>query len=134
MKYLLDTCVITHFIKNHQDTVTRIKSLKPKDLGISVITISEIEYGIQKIKGTKRGEYIKRTSNLLISLIEELDIDHAIAVEAGKIRSDLAKKGTPIGAYDLLIAATAKHYGLVVATSNTKEFERVDNLLVETWC
>lgn len=133
MKYLIDTCVITDFIKNHQGTVKRIESLKPNDLCISVITVSEIEYGIQKIKGTKQGELISKTSNLLISSIEELDVDHEIAIEAGKIRSELSKIGKPIGAYDLLIAATAKHYELVVVTSNVTEFGRVENLLIENW-
>lgn len=78
MKYLLDTCVITHFIKNHQGTVSRTISLKPSDLCISVITVSEIEYGIQRIKGTLQGERVSKASTLLISLIEELEVNHNI--------------------------------------------------------
>ena len=58
MKYLLDTCVITDFIKNQKETVIRIKELKPNELCISVITEFEIKYGIERVIGTKQGRYI----------------------------------------------------------------------------
>ena len=51
----------------------------------------------------------------------------------GAIRADMTKRGTLIGADDLLIAAHAKAMGLTLVTNNMREFERVDGLKVENW-
>ncbi|MDJ1170387.1 PIN domain-containing protein [Roseofilum sp. BLCC_M154] len=51
----------------------------------------------------------------------------------GEIRADLEQRGTPIGAYDLLIAAQAKSRDLVLVTNNMREFERVSGLRLENW-
>lgn len=133
MKYLLDTCVITDFIKNQEKTVRRIKEERPKDLCISVITIFEIGYGIEKVKGTKQGEYISKTSKLLTDEIREIVLGHDVAEEGSKIRVELDNIGTQIGSYDLLIGATARYYGLIMATSNVREFERIEGLKIENW-
>jgi predicted nucleic acid-binding protein len=55
-----------------------------------------------------------------------------LAVEA-KIRADLKQSGTPIGAYDLLIAATAITHNLKLITANPQEFERIQGLFWENW-
>ena len=55
------------------------------------------------------------------------------AKQAARIRADLKRKGTPIGAYDLQIAATALVNGLTVVTNNTDEFKRVVGLKLENW-
>lgn len=65
--------------------------------------------------------------------LEILDFDALAAVEYGKIRSDLERKGTPIGSLDMLIAAHAKSINAVVVTNNTKEFSRVSGLNIENW-
>ncbi|MBY0580563.1 MAG: PIN domain-containing protein [Rickettsiales bacterium] len=133
MKYLLDTCVITDFIKNQKETVRRIKELKPNELCISVITEFEIKYGIERVIGTKQGRYIAEASNSIISVMEVLEFSREIAELAAKVRAKLSNLGTPIGAYDLLIAATAKYYDLTVVTSNIREFERVEDLKIENF-
>ena len=51
----------------------------------------------------------------------------------GEIRSDLERKGTPIGSLDTLIAAHAKSLGLTLVTNNEKEFNRVEGLKIENW-
>lgn len=53
--------------------------------------------------------------------------------EYGKIRSHLHRKGTPIGAMDLLIAAHAVHTGATLVTGNIREFRRVQGLTLENW-
>ena len=62
-----------------------------------------------------------------------VDFDREDAHAAGEIRADLAKKGTPIGPYDVLIAGQASRRGAVLVTNNLREFKRVDNLQVEDW-
>ncbi len=59
--------------------------------------------------------------------------DDSAAEEYGRIRSQLADLGTPIGPNDLLIAAIALTHGLILVTHNTTEFSRLDGLVIEDW-
>ncbi|MEI6328866.1 MAG: hypothetical protein WCP16_06515 [Pseudanabaena sp. ELA645] len=51
----------------------------------------------------------------------------------GQIRNFLKLAGTPIGAYDVLIAATALTHRLIIVTANVREFERIPNLQIQNW-
>ncbi len=62
-----------------------------------------------------------------------MPFDNAAAMIAGEIREQLASQGTPIGPYDLQIAAIAIANGLTLVTHNVKEFSRVAGLTVEDW-
>lgn len=64
---------------------------------------------------------------------ELFQFDYNCAIEYGKIRSDLEKKGTPIGALDMLIAAHAKSLSHILVTNNEKEFTRIVGLKIENW-
>ena len=76
---------------------------------------------------------LKRVRQKRETALTVLDFDAAAAQEYGKIRADLEMKGTPIGPMDMLIAAHAKSQGLILVTNNTREFARVDGLLLENW-
>ena len=65
--------------------------------------------------------------------IESVSFDDNAAEFYGKIRADLSAKGTPIGNNDLMIAAIALSHGFTLITHNTREFNRVENLLIEDW-
>lgn len=62
-----------------------------------------------------------------------LPFDGEAAEIAGKVRAELSKAGTPIGPYDLQIAAIALVYGLVLVTHNTREFQRIEGLWIDDW-
>ena len=62
-----------------------------------------------------------------------LPFDDAAATIFGEIRSSLAAKGTPIGPYDLQIAAIALANNLILVTHNTREFSRIADLKLEDW-
>ena len=70
---------------------------------------------------------------IFLSGIKILPFDEKAATEYGDIRAQLERRGTPIGANDLLIAAHARSLNLILVTNNFKEFERVDNLQIENW-
>ena len=133
IKYLLDTCVITDFIKERGCTVQNLLKTSKTSLAISSITISEISYGLKKIEGSKKHKEIKEISTELLSQIEVINIDKKLANEAGYIRHDLSRQGLIIGKYDILIGATAKYNNLIMVTSNTKEFNRIEGLKLENW-
>lgn len=71
--------------------------------------------------------------HVMAARLEVLPFDSAAASHSGQVRSELKKKGTPIGPYDVLIAGHARSLGLVLVTNNTREFNRVDGLRIEDW-
>ena len=129
--YLLDTCSVSDFVKGDKNTLAKIQSTNPDDIFLSTISYMEIEFGLQK--NPKKAKFIQNILNDLFHSINLLEFGIEEARSAGLIRADLTKKGTLIGPYDLLIAATAIHHHLILITSNTSEFERVQNLVCENW-
>lgn len=66
-------------------------------------------------------------------MVANVCFDDLAATTFGVIRSQLETQGTPIGAYDLQIAAIALANNLTLVTHNTREFGRMDRLQVEDW-
>lgn len=131
MKYLLDTCIISYFVRGDENVLNRIKTTLPKDLCISSITLMEIEYGL--LLNPERGKKLKPVIESFIENINILEFCDKDAMCAATIRAALQKKGKPIGAYDILLAGCSLHRGLIFVTANTKEFERVSGLFIENW-
>ena len=131
MKYLLDTCVISDFVRGHAHTLDKIKSTEPSNLAISAITHMEIHYGLQR--NPKKAKKIAPVLEALFSTMTILPFQENDSEVAGMIRAKLFTQGNPVGPYDILIAATAQTYSLCLVTSNTKEFSRVENLSLEDW-
>jgi len=65
--------------------------------------------------------------------LDVLTFDNDAATHTGQIRAELARKGTPIGAWDTMIAGHARSRGLIVVSNNRREFERVSGLRTEDW-
>lgn len=100
-------------------------------LAVSSIVLFEMRYGISKSARVR--ENGARLALFLESPIAVLDFDAGDAVEAGGIRAALERAGTPIGPYDVLIAAQARRRGAVLVTANTREFARVPGLVLQDW-
>jgi len=131
IKYLLDTNICIYIIKRKPaDALKKLQSLPISEVGISSITLSELEYGISK---SARPAQNKWALAQFLAPMEVLPYDDLAAQEYGAIRSTLEKKGTPIGALDTLIAAHGLSLGCVLVTNNEKEFARVRGLRVENW-
>ncbi len=131
MPYLLDTNICIYIIKKKpQSVLDRLAAILPDEIGISMITIAELEYGVRKSTYPEKNRFALNKFLIPFSLF---DFDHAAAMEYGIVRSDLEMKGTPIGPLDTLIAAHAKSLNYILVTNNVKEFQRVDGLQVENW-
>ncbi|MEM6253508.1 MAG: type II toxin-antitoxin system VapC family toxin [Cyanobacteria bacterium P01_D01_bin.156] len=131
MQYLLDTCVISDFIKGEPGTQTRLKQTSPADIAVSVITVMELRYGL--LNNPQRAKKIEPAITSLLNSISILEFSDADAEQAAQIRSTLKKQGQPIGAYDILIAATALCHGLTMVTANQREFGRISDMQTENW-
>ncbi|MBQ9067827.1 MAG: type II toxin-antitoxin system VapC family toxin [Eggerthellaceae bacterium] len=131
MKYMLDTNIVV-FAKNNRPEVVleRMRHFDPGDLCVSVITLAELEYGVFNSSNPERNQL---ALTLFLANIDIVPFDDNAAVEYGRIRAKLRREGAPIGANDLMIAAHAKSLGMTLVTNNTREFSRVEGLLLEDW-
>ena len=131
MKYLLDTNICIYLIKKHPpEVLEHFRKHPPKEVAISIITLFELQYGVEK------SQYRQRSEDALAKFIRPLNFieqDRSSALEAAKIRAQLELKGMPIGPYDLLIAGLARSREMILVTNNTREFERIDDLQMENW-
>jgi tRNA(fMet)-specific endonuclease VapC len=131
MRYLLDTNTCIYIIKRSPVHVyERFKRLAVGDVGVSAITYCELQFGVANSMQPEKNQLALTE---FLGPLEVLDFPSAAAMVYGDIRAHLQRAGTPIGNYDLLLAAHALQQGLTLVTNNTKEFKRVPDLRVEDW-
>lgn len=131
MKVMLDTNICIYVIKQHpQSVLQRFRFFPVGDIGISAITLAELEYGAAR---SGRPKTNREALEEFISALDVAAFDRQATEAYGKVRAVLEKKGRPIGAMDLLIAAHALSLGVRLVTNNEREFRRVPGLRVENW-
>jgi len=131
IRHMLDTkACIGAINSNPPGVLRRLLEISPGELAISEIVRYELEFGVCRSRHEE-----KNRANLthFLKYIQVLDWSAEQAVEAAEIRCALARKGQPIGHYDILIAAHARSIGAILVTHNTREFGRVDGLRLEDW-
>jgi tRNA(fMet)-specific endonuclease VapC len=131
MKYLLDTCIVSDFVKGLPNVLARIKATHPSQITVSVVTRMEIEFGL--LLNPERARKLAPVMDAFLGSITTLPLTEADAQAAAGIRAVLQRQGQPIGAYDVLIAGCGLARGLIVVTANIGEFNRVSGLIVENW-
>ena len=131
MRYMLDTNICIFIIrKKSQKVLDRLMKHEPEDICISTITYAELMHGVEKSGAVERNRAVLTQ---LLSNIEIMNFDDKAAQEYGMIRAKLELQGNPIGPLDTMIAGHARSLGYTLVTNNTKEFHRVENLIVEDW-
>jgi len=98
---------------------------------LSTVVLYELDYGARKSAAPERN--LKRLSDFLAVITDVVSFDADDAADAGDIRAYLDRHGTPIGPYDLLVAAQARRRGAALVTANLREFNRVPGLMVVDW-
>lgn len=131
MKVMLDTNVCIYVIKAQSASVLeRFASHPVGDIGMSVITLAELEYGVTKSRRPARN---REALEGFVSPLEVAPFDRQATTAYGRLRTALEKKGQPIGSMDLLIAAHAISLDVRLITHNVKEFGRIPGLRIEDW-
>jgi tRNA(fMet)-specific endonuclease VapC len=100
-------------------------------MATSSVAVFELWYGVGKSQ--QQDANAKRLTTFLSGPIDVLELDDEDARAAGEVRAVLEASGTPIGAYDLLIAGQARRRGATLVTANAAEFSRVSGLRWEDW-
>ncbi len=131
MRFLLDTiAVITLLGQKSEPLISRVLECSEGEIAISTIVPHELYFGAYK---SPRVSFNLQTIRLLLRDFPLLSFDEEDSRQAGEVRAELKKSGTPIGPYDVLIAGQAKARDLILVGNNTREFERVSDLRLEDW-
>lgn len=131
MIYLLDTNTCIHFLNGRSPSVyQRLTELPETD--VCVCSIAKLELRFGALRSTQVEKTLAEQEKFLSSY-KSLPFDDIAHTHAARIRAELARLGTPIGPYDLLIAAIAPANDLTLVTHNTREFSRVSGLRLEDW-
>jgi tRNA(fMet)-specific endonuclease VapC len=131
MSWLLDTnAVIALVTRRSEAMLRRVEAVEPGTLAISSIVAHELYFAAYR---SQKIEFNLETLRLLFADLVVLDLDQEDARAAGEIRATLARQGTPIGPYDVLVAGQARARSLMLVTNNLAELRRVDGLRIEDW-
>ena len=137
MNYLLDTCVISEFVKPtpHSALLEWLAVIPSDALFLSVITIGEIRKGMSKLAESKKKIQLTLWVNTLIAEYDDriLPIDLAVSERWGILQGQAEKAGTPMPSLDGLIAATASVYNLTIVTRNEQDFLPSHLSLINPW-
>lgn len=134
MKYLLDTNIVSYFLRDASPALSqRILDSTPDTLAISIISAGELRYGLSKLAISKRATELAHRLSALLTAIPVLPLPADAGPHYGNTRAQLEAAGTPIGGNDLWIAAHALAQNMTLVTNNTREFEWVAGLQVENW-
>jgi tRNA(fMet)-specific endonuclease VapC len=131
MKWMLDTNICIDIIKERpQAVLDRFKRHAVGEIGISVVTLAELEYGVS---ASSRPAKNREALDQFVSPLAVASFDRDATAAYGRLRAALEKKGQMIGSMDLLIAAHAVSLDVRLITHNSREFRRVPGLRTEDW-
>lgn len=131
MRFMLDTDTCVFLIrKSPASVLKKLTSLKPGDVGVSVVTLAELEYGVAK--SSKQNVNAEALSEFCVPL-EIAGFGEKAARSYGEVRAALERAGTPIGSMDMMIGSHALSLGVTLVTHNTREFSRIEGLKLADW-
>jgi len=128
-EFMLDTDSVSFALRGQGRVAARIVEHRPSEICISSITLAELRYGAARRNSRRLHDLIDAfTANIAV-----MPFDETCAFHFGKVASDLAERGSPIGEYDALIASHAVALELTLITNNVRHFDRIPRLKVENW-
>jgi tRNA(fMet)-specific endonuclease VapC len=107
-----------------------MQSFSPNDIAVCSVVKAELFYGAMKSSSPTQS---LRKQQVFLNQFVSLPFDDESTLTYARIRAQLESSGTPIGSYDLMIAAIALANHLILVTHNTREFGRVAGLAIEDW-
>ena len=133
MVVVLDTSVLIAHEKGQFDVSARLQAYPDGRGVLSAITVSELLHGVHRAKSESVRGARREIVEGLFERFQIISFDVTLARVHAHLTAELRSSGTPIGAHDAIIAATALAIGAPVATWNRKDFERVAGLEILPW-
>ncbi|MCE5312719.1 MAG: type II toxin-antitoxin system VapC family toxin [Nitrospiraceae bacterium] len=132
MGVIFDTSEIISIERKKEDLIRLIESRPDEQFGISVITVGELLHGVERAdtesRRIKRQAFVEK----VIEFFPVLPFDLPVARIYARLWASLAAKGIVVGSHDLIIAATALSLDYSIITSNTRDFNKIEGLKIET--
>lgn len=130
IRYLLDTNICIYIINAKPLAVLeRFKLEAIGSIAISSISAAELAYGVAKSGSNKN----RAALEMFLAPLAVVPFDENAIWQYGQLRTDLEKRGHPIGPMDTMIAAHSLAINTTLVTNNTREFARVEGLRLENW-
>ena len=127
---LLDTNICIHVINaKPPEVLERFRKYRMGEIGLCSVVAAELAYGVAKSGSARNRDALE----MFLAPLIILPFDVAALWAYGDLRSELERKGTPIGALDTMIAAHALSNKSILVTNNSREFARVPGLALENW-
>lgn len=138
MRYLLDTCIISEFVKPQPEpkVVEWLNDIETNRVYLSAVTLGEIQHGIYKKPASSRRTLLEVWLNNDLMMQFEgriLPLDAEVFLTWGKLVAQLSQQGRPMGVMDSLIAAVANQHGMVLVTRNTADFAAIGTDILNPW-
>ena len=131
MKYFLDTNICIYFLKNTFSNIRKeLAAQKPGDISIASVVKAELLFGAKKSQNQKKN---KQKIDTFLSPFKVIPFGDNETEAYAAIRAQLEKQGAPIGANDMLIAATVMANNGTLITNNEKEFKKIKGLKIQNW-
>jgi tRNA(fMet)-specific endonuclease VapC len=132
--FCLDTNVVIAVLTGRSQKVIKRLEIElnvSSKIHIPTIVWFELNYGVAKSQARERNN--ARLGDFMLGVEGILVFNNQDAEHAGEIRAHLEEQGTPIGHYDVLIAAQTRRLGATLVSANTREFSRVPGLKLVDW-
>lgn len=137
MRYLLDTCTLSEFMKKSPDeeVIRWFQGHAEESQYISVMTIGEIQKGISRLATSKRKSELQVWFEAVLARYDRriLPVSPETANLWGKLRADLDTRGVPLPLIDSLIGATALAHDLTIVTRNENDFTPANVKVLNIW-
>jgi tRNA(fMet)-specific endonuclease VapC len=131
MKYLLDTNTCIRYINGRSQAIlAKLPTIPLQDIIVCSIVRAELWYGAAK---SQNPELTRQKQERFLRPYATLAFDDSVASVYASLRAELEKLGTPIGPLDMQIAAIALSHQLILISHNSREFSRIEGLLLEDW-
>ena len=128
MRFSLDTNAVIALMEGQRDVLGRLQQHGVDTVGLSAIVVHELYFG-----ACRSDRMAANVARLDVLPFKVMDFNRNDALASADIRLRLERLGTPIGQYDLLIAAQALARDLTLVTHYTREFQRIPGLRVVDW-
>ncbi len=129
-RFLLDTNICIYIINQRPPAVfEHFVGLRMGEIGISSITGAELNFGVAKSDSVRNRDALAK----FLAPLETIPFGESAMRAYGPMRAALERKGTPIGALDLLIAAHAFSLQCTLVSNNLREFSRIPDLSLANW-
>lgn len=128
MSYLIDTCIISEFVKKKPNANVRswFNQQLQTELYLSIITIAEIKKGIYKIESTQPEKALKLQNwlnTIEVNFSQRiLPIDDKVLEQWSKFSASLEMQGKTLAVMDSLIGAATSLHNLTLVTRNVTDF------------